>query len=244
MTQDRDLDGGDHGKETVPANKGMSDMEISQNSLILATAGSDSTTTTLCGVLYHLARPAGSKARAALLAEIRSAFASESEISFASTTPASLPYLNACIEETMRVYPSTAEQPPRVSPGEVVGERFVPQGTKVYTYQWSTHRNPEHFECAQEFHPERFLPRSHSLYDARFEHDELSLVRPFSHGPRDCVGRNLAYGIVRLTLANLLYRFDYELSEPEDDWIEKQTVKFSWTKGPLNIKLVPRGSRD
>jgi hypothetical protein len=54
------------------------------------------------------------------------------------------------------------------------------------------------------------------------------------------VGRNLAYAIMRLTLASFLFSFDYDLDDPEDDWFAKQTVKFSWTKGPLNIKLEPR----
>jgi cytochrome P450 len=112
--------------------------------------------------------------------------------------------------------------------------------TRVYTYQWSTNRNPNHFTKAEEFHPERCLPKSHPLYEDEFQNDELSLVKPFSHGPRDCVGRNLAYAIMRLTLASFLFSFDYDLDDPEDDWFAKQTVKFSWTKGPLNIKLEPR----
>ena len=132
MMQHRDSGGDD--KLMEPMSKGMNDLEISQNSLILATAGSDSTTTTMCGVLYHLALPAGAIARRVVLNEIRSAFASKEEISLRNTTPATLPYLNACIEESMRVYPSTAEQPPRVSPGEVVGGQFIPQGvsTKIH----------------------------------------------------------------------------------------------------------------
>lgn len=47
---------------------------------------------------------------------------------------------------------------------------------------------------------------------------------------------------MRLTLTSFLFSFDYDLADPEDDWIAKQTVKFSWTKGPLNIKLEPRRS--
>ncbi|EWZ78000.1 hypothetical protein FOXG_17449 [Fusarium oxysporum f. sp. lycopersici 4287] len=235
MTQDRE----DAAMETSEK-KGMNDLEISQNSLILATAGSDSTTTTMCGVLYYLAQPAAAKAKRAVLDELRSAFQSEEEVTLRNTTSTSLPYLNACIEEAMRVYPSTAEQPPRVSPGELVGGHFIPKGTKVYTYQWSTHRNPAHFAQAKEFHPERFLPESHQQYDKRFLDDRLSLVKPFSHGPRDCVGRNLAYALMRLTLVNFLLRFDYELAEPKEDWLANQTVKFSWTKGPLRIRVRER----
>lgn len=127
MTQDRE----DAAMETSEK-KGMNDLEISQNSLILATAGSDSTTTTMCGVLYYLAQPAAAKAKRAVLDELRSAFQSEEEVTLRNTTSTSLPYLNACIEEAMRVYPSTAEQPPRVSPGELVGGHFIPKGVSFY----------------------------------------------------------------------------------------------------------------
>ncbi|RKK07584.1 hypothetical protein BFJ65_g17789 [Fusarium oxysporum f. sp. cepae] len=127
MTQDRE----DAAVETSEK-KGMNDLEISQNSLILATAGSDSTTTTMCGVLYYLAQPAAAKAKRAVLYELRSAFQSEEEVTLRNTTSTSLPYLNACIEEAMRVYPSTAEQPPRVSPGKLVGGHFIPKGVSFY----------------------------------------------------------------------------------------------------------------
>ncbi|KXS93577.1 hypothetical protein AC578_989 [Pseudocercospora eumusae] len=241
MKQHQDRPSSDDAAESGTSTaKGMSDVEISLNSLILATSGSDATTTTMCGVLYHLAQGLGARARTAVVHEIRRTFANEEEISLDSTTATSLPFLNACLEETMRLYPSTPEQPPRVSPGAVVGDRFIPRGTRVYTFQWSTNRNPANFNDAHEFHPERFLPKSHHLYDSRFQDDQLWLVKPFSHGPRDCVGRNLAYAIMRLTLAHFLYRFDYELLDASDDWIAKQTVKFAWTKSPLRIRLKLR----
>lgn len=69
--------------------------------------------------------------------------------------------------------------------------------------------------------------------------DRLDLLQPFNIGPRNCLGRNLAYSEMRLVLARVIFNFDIELAEPEDDWMEKQRADFLWHKGPLNVHLSP-----
>lgn len=66
-------------------------------------------------------------------------------------------------------------------------------------------------------------------------------MRPFSAGPRDCIGKNLAYAEMRVVVALLLWHFDLEALPGQDDWIAKQKVYNSvWAKGPLMIKWTPR----
>ncbi|PFH55147.1 hypothetical protein XA68_10589 [Ophiocordyceps unilateralis] len=88
--------------------------------------------------------------------------------------------------------------------------------------------------------PERWLPVSHPLYDDRFANDRRAVFKPFSHGPRDCIGKNLAYSEMRLIISKLLYRFDFSLPPGQDDWHESQNVVTLWTKGPLYIRLRRR----
>ncbi|KAH6676007.1 cytochrome P450 [Halenospora varia] len=64
-------------------------------------------------------------------------------------------------------------------------------------------------------------------------------MQPFSAGPRNCIGRNLAYGEIRLILARVLWNFDLELQNDGLNWND-QKVWMVWEKPPLNVKLVPR----
>lgn len=81
--------------------RGMTVPEIHSNSIILITAGSETTATFLCGVTYHLLR--NHEPYQKLLEEVRTSFESEDEIN--STTVSQLPYLAAVIEEGLRIYP-------------------------------------------------------------------------------------------------------------------------------------------
>lgn len=104
-------------------------------------------------------------------------------------------------------------------------------------YQWATFRNPAHFADPNSFKPERWLPPSHRLYDSRFQHDNKAVFKPFSHGSRDCIGKNLAYAEMRLITARMLYRFDYDVFGGQENWHANQRTFIVWEKGPLNIML-------
>lgn len=105
-----------------------------------------------------------------------------------------------------------------------------------------TYANPDHFLEPEDFRPERFLPANHPLYDGRFKaYDSMAVFKPFSAGPRDCIGKNLAYSEMRLVAARVLLRFDIELAEgTSDSWLDDQRVFVIWEKTPLMIKLTER----
>lgn len=62
-----------------------------------------------------------------LTAEIRGAFKSEDEIDFASVS--TLPYLLACLDEALRMYPPVPTGLPRVVPtgGASIAGHYVPE---------------------------------------------------------------------------------------------------------------------
>jgi cytochrome P450 len=55
--------------------------------------------------------------------------------------------------------------------------------TIVGIYHWAMFRNPDYFTNAEQFVPERWLG------DVTYKNDNRGVVRPFSYGPRNCIGR-------------------------------------------------------
>lgn len=80
----------------------LTDDELTVNADILMIAGSETTATLLTGVVYFLLSNPDKMER--LKQEIRGAFARKEDMTFAATT-ARLPYLLACLNEAMRLYP-------------------------------------------------------------------------------------------------------------------------------------------
>ncbi|PNY24989.1 Isotrichodermin C-15 hydroxylase [Tolypocladium capitatum] len=223
-------------RKTRDGGDGMSEAEILAGSSTLTIAGSETTATLLSGFFFYVSR--NPRVYALVADQVRSAFATEEEITMRST--ASLDYVHACIEETLRIYPPVAENPVRISHGDTIDGKFVPAGTLISVYQWPMYNNPDYFADPDSFVPERWFPETHPRHDERFQADNREIFKPFSHGPRDCIGKNLAYAEIRLIITRVLYRFDVELAFKQDDWHEKQKTFLVWEKGPLYIRLTPR----
>ncbi|KAL1984736.1 hypothetical protein VTN96DRAFT_8769 [Rasamsonia emersonii] len=209
--------------------------EMYANSITFMIAGTETTATLLSGLTYHLLMNPAKLER--LTREIRGAFASDEEITFAKLLQ--LEYLQACLEEGLRMYPPVPVGLPRVTPPEgmlVCGE-MIPGNTTVSVNQWATYRNPQNFKDPNSFHPERWLSDSKS-----FASDKKKYLQPFSTGPRNCLGQTLAYHEMRLILAKVLWHFDLSLCDESADWAD-QKVYMLWEKKPLMVRLAAREGR-
>ncbi|PVI03954.1 cytochrome P450 [Periconia macrospinosa] len=203
--------------------------EMRVNMTVLIFAGAETTSSALAAILNQLIK--NPVALQKLESEIRSAFQHESNITIASV--AHLEYLNAVIEEGIRMGPPAAIGPlPRVVPlggAEICGQ-WVPAGTHVSINQYPAFRSPTNFTRPDEFVPERFIEG--------FQGDKLDVFEPFLVGRHKCLGQKLAWAEMRITLARLLYSFDvrpaggYEVP----DYGGQETYIF-WEKKPLMISL-------
>jgi hypothetical protein len=108
--------------------RGMSHPELLGNAETFIAAGSETTATELSGLTYYLSQCPEAWRR--LKSEVRGKFTSEDEITMRST--AGLPYLHACLEESLRMYPPAAVTPPRISPGATVNGEYIPKGVSTY----------------------------------------------------------------------------------------------------------------
>ncbi|KAL0929777.1 cytochrome p450 [Colletotrichum truncatum] len=215
---------------------GLSMPQLIANSNTLIIAGSETTATLLSGVTYQLLK--SGHALRTLTEEVRSRFKASSDINIVSV--GQLPYMMACLNETLRIYPPVASGLPRVTPasGATICGRLVPgnvshqsNSTVVAIHQYAIHNNEKYFKDPLNFHPERFLG------DTKFASDNRDAFQPFHIGPRNCIGRNLAYVEMKLILAQIVWHFDLELAEESQGWAEKQKIFILWDKAPLMVHL-------
>ena len=167
--------------------KGITKNEVLTNSLAVVIANSQLTTIALTAAVYLLLRSPRTLTR--LTEEIRTAnFKSEADIKVATTQE--FPYLNAVIDESLRIHHPTPGNLPRLVPqeGMMLNGEWVPGKTVVGVSLYNIHTRRENFARPLEFHPERFLAKSDSRYDAQFQNDRLEAYHPFSIGPRNCIG--------------------------------------------------------
>ncbi|OJD30760.1 cytochrome p450 protein [Diplodia corticola] len=209
--------------------------QMESNASLFMVAGTETTATLLAGAAYLLATHPPAHAR--LAAELRAAFAVRADMTLeALQNQSRLPYLAAVVDEALRVYPPVPDAQTRRVPGagvEVAG-RWVPGGATVFVTQYAANRYPRSWTAPDEFCPERWLPEG----EERFGADERRACQPFSVGPRNCLGMNLAYHEIRLLLAYLVWHFDFELCEESARWMD-QKVFALWAKPPLMIKVTP-----
>jgi len=201
------------------------------NTLVIA--GSETTATFLAGTTYFLLK--NPSALRHLSEEVRCAFSDPEMINSDSTQ--NLPYLLAVIEEGLRLFPAVAAGLQRLSPGVEVDGYYVPKGTTVSISPWTQTHSEEYFGDARGFHPERWLPEYHPLYDAAYKNDVKDASKPFLIGPRACLGINLAYMEMRIILARLVWEFDWELLSKEVDWERDTEVKLLWRKPELKVRF-------
>lgn len=118
-----------------------------------------------------------------------------------------LPYLTAIILESLRINRVISHRMMRAFPDKVLkyGKLEVPPGTIVSMTAILLHENEAIFPEPQIFRPERWL-------DGNQDRLQRYLV-PFSRGTRGCLGVNLAWAEMYLTLASIFRRFDFDLSE-------------------------------
>lgn len=161
-------------------------------------AGTETTATLLSGLTYMLLKHPEKLKR--LVSELRETFATRQSMTLEKL--ASLEYLNACIDEALRLYPPAPTGLPRIVPpaGAEICGRYVSGGVRkvplfphmlilqqnyVYVSTYASQHSPSNFKRPDEFVPERWLPEA----EADFGSDKKHALQPFSFGPRNCLGK-------------------------------------------------------
>jgi cytochrome P450 len=121
---------------------------------------------------------------------------------------ARLDYLEACLDEAMRLWPTTPMLSRETLTETDWGGVTVPAGTNVLIVNTFMHRDTERHPWADRFAPEQWLDGDASE-DWCFNH--------FSRGPQGCPGAGLALFLGEAVLATLLRRREVTLASPTLD---------------------------
>ena len=110
------------------------------------------------------------------------------------------------LKEAMRLYSPVPVLTRESTAEDTLGGFRVPAGTALIISVWALHLSPSVWgPTVAEFRPERFSPE-----ESRGRHAFAYL--PFSLGPRNCIGQNLAIMEAKVILGALLRRFTLRLA--------------------------------
>ncbi|KAK8052038.1 hypothetical protein PG993_003423 [Apiospora rasikravindrae] len=190
--------------------------EMTAHVSTMTIAGGETVATTLAGLTYFLAK--NPEKLQSLVDEIRGAFKSYDDIN--ATAAQQLPYLQAVLNEGLRMFPPASGGAPRVSPGFELHGYYIPSGTEINVSPWTITHDTKYFSDPWEFTPERWL----GLYPT----DVKEASRPFLLGPRDCLGRNFAWMELNLVLSKILWSYDLELVSKDVDWLQDSQMLYEF----------------
>ncbi len=216
--------------------QGMTRAEIDSTVTGLILAGSGETTAlAMAAVTYFALKTPGVMER--LRGEIQDVMR-ENPKGFTVANLQRLPYLHAVILEAIRMHPPAPLSSPREinRPIEICGVS-VPIGYRVNIPPKTANKFASKWIDADKFLPERWLANA----DARYANDDKAIFEPFAIGPRNCIGKSLAWAEIKLILAKVLWDFDFQLAEEKNvrEWTD-QKVFFGHEKLPLYVKLSKR----
>lgn len=152
-----------------------------------------------------------------------------------------LPYLRACIKESLRIYPIMVGNNRVVNNDVVLSGYRVPKGTPVSMINLSLLNEDDHYRRAKEFLPERWL-RSQPLQEMNSGCQEASktgnpfIYLPFGFGPRSCVGRRIVDMEMELGIARLVRNFYIEFNYPTENAFK--SVLINVPNIPLKFKFI------
>ncbi|KAK2812443.1 hypothetical protein FQN50_001444 [Emmonsiellopsis sp. PD_5] len=187
-------------------------------------AGIDTTSDTLMMAIFSLSQAKNARFQEKLRAEVL-AINDEADIDEDGIVRAvvadRLPYLDAVIKETLRLFAPLPGSEPRFSDREEVIDGYViPGGTVVSMSPYGLHRNPEVFGDPLRFDPERWLGSV----------EEVAVMKKwfwaFSSGGRMCIGMHLAMAEMTTLLSTVYRKYRTEIAPGFEEYSPGITARY------------------
>lgn len=143
-----------------------------------------------------------------------------------------LKYLEQCIKETLRLYPSVPMISRTLTEDAKLGKYTIPAGCGVLISPFATHRLPGIYPDPEKFDPDRFLVD-------RVESRHQFAFIPFSAGPRNCIGHKFALIEMKTVISTVLRNYRLSIVPGR----EKLSLTYRFTlraSGGIWLRLTAR----
>jgi len=153
--------------------------QLNSNAVFLMAAGTETLVTAIVHTVFRLLTNKHTLLK--LTREIRETFATSQEITMTGVNKCR--YLQACVDENLRIQPPSPGTHPRYTPpgGMEIDGHFIPGDTAVGVPIYAACRSPSNFRNADSYEPERWAGE-----DPQYAADLKDAAMIFSVGPRDC----------------------------------------------------------
>uniref|UniRef100_UPI003B5C7B35 uncharacterized LOC119834290 n=1 Tax=Zerene cesonia TaxID=33412 RepID=UPI003B5C7B35 len=141
-------------------------------------------------------------------------------------------YLECCIKESLRLYPSVPFIARYLKEDVVLSGYTVPKGVGCHIHIYDLHHNEDIYPEPEKFIPERFLPEN------VLKRHRYAFI-PFSAGPRNCIGQKFAFLEMKTVISGLLRKFKIEPVTKTDEVVLTADVVLRSTH-PLYVKFRNR----
>lgn len=145
------------------------------------------------------------------------------------STPQDLPYLRACVLESLRLWPTTPAVLRDTTTETTWDSGTMPAGTGVIIFAPFFHRDDQRLPYADRFSPELWLNERTS--------EDWPLI-PFSAGPAECAGRNLVLLLTSSMLATMLDGHEFRL-QPRNRLDARRRMPGMLTPFSLRFEVAP-----
>ncbi|XP_018570997.1 probable cytochrome P450 49a1 [Anoplophora glabripennis] len=188
--------------------------------LDLLLVGVDTTSIAAASTIYQLSQNADKQQK--LFEELQKALPNpDSKVDVVAQN--SIPYLKACIKETLRMYPVIIGNGRSLQSDAILAGYKVPKGTHVIFPHLVVSNSEDYITEPEKFVPERWLKNTeHGKCPAHQKKIHPYISLPFGYGRRSCLGRRFAETELNILLAKIFRKY-----------------KVDYNYGPLSYKITP-----
>ncbi|KAF6830347.1 cytochrome p450 [Colletotrichum plurivorum] len=201
--------------------------------ILITVAGSDTVAAVLSCLFMELARHPDEYKK--LQAEVDEYFRHHDKPEHALLSK--LRYLQACIDEALRLHPPVPSGVQRMTPPEglQVDDVWLPGDTIVFVPSYTQYRDSRFFERPDEFIPERWIDRPKLVKNA-------APFVPFSTGHDVCIGKQLGLLETRFVVSAVVHEYNVRYAEGQtgEKFLEDNKDTGTLTVGSLNLVFTPR----
>jgi cytochrome P450 len=199
--------------------EGMSVAQLIDEIKILFVAGYETTANALTFTLYLLAKHPDVQQN--VLQEISEIESQASEI---VDQLQKMTYINAVLNESMRLYPPAWIIDRQNVADDTIASYHIKKETLIGVSFYELHRNPKYWENPDEFNPERFFGEQKKL--------SMQYFYPFGAGPRMCIGVGFAIYEMCLTIFKIVKKYEIKTVSGEVQFNPLVTLK------PVGVEVL------